>query len=502
MGHHQQQLALFVLPPSLGDTEDDPEDRSQGSLGIGDYDDEDVSETSDELVSDADSDGDNAKNKIRVTLLEGLKRVIDNRDEYHGVVVDTKKDLTSLQLEFIQSAWKDNIRGQCEAFITRPPKDTSERKARYDELRRLLHREIHARLEQLGTFSSTYRQCTELYTEVAGVEARMRNVMIKYSVTQEALDEENHIENDRTDQVGVDSKASENTSSHIKESKTLHDMNSVTSREERKRIIAEMKAEIIEQEEERQSIIAENEAKIIKQEREAKEARQRAVDDYNRKREREAREAKEERERIIFEYERKRLQDSEEDKYTREELIIQLRLKEEWERRREKKEYEAFLYEQKKKEEEDKARKAAQEKDLRETIRKRLARLGFEGDQIQSIMDEEKKAAIPDTHGPIYAKCHQQYLDIETLRYYDIPYEVDVDPDYLIVLREMSQRETEILFEHTRRLRSKKDDRLVVDQNEGKGKTEEYASGDRSKGKGKMEENAFVHQNPVRKKSV
>lgn len=37
------------------------------------------------------------------------------------------------------------------------------------------------------------------------------------------------------------------------------------------------------------------------------------------------------------------------------------------------------------------------------------------------------------------------------------------DPSYVIVLREMNQRETEVLFEHTRRLRSHHGDKLFIE---------------------------------------
>jgi hypothetical protein len=65
---------------------------------------------------------------------------------------------------------------------------------------------------------------------------------------------------------------------------------------------------------------------------------------------------------------------------------------------------------------------------------------------------------LPSANQPTYAKIHQQHLEIDTLHYYDIPYEFDSDPDYLIVLRELDQRETDVLFEHSRRLRSVRGD--------------------------------------------
>lgn len=52
---------------------------------------------------------------------------------------------------------------------------------------------------------------------------------------------------------------------------------------------------------------------------------------------------------------------------------------------------------------------------------------------------------------------------METLHYYDIPYEMDKDLQYLTVLRETSQREMEVLFEHTGRLREGNKARLYID---------------------------------------
>ncbi|KAH7094539.1 hypothetical protein FB567DRAFT_5930 [Paraphoma chrysanthemicola] len=113
------------------------------------------------------------------------------------------------------------------------------------------------------------------------------------------------------------------------------------------------------------------------------------------------------------------------------------------------------------------AEKAEQDKkeiELEDAMRKRLAQFGFQEHQIQAIMNPEQhaKAEAQAAHQPTYLKIHKKYLDVETLHYYDIPYEFDLDPGYIIVLRDMSQRETDILFEHTRRLRT-----LHEDNNDG-----------------------------------
>ncbi|KAJ4356232.1 uncharacterized protein N0V89_004262 [Didymosphaeria variabile] len=62
---------------------------------------------------------------------------------------------------------------------------------------------------------------------------------------------------------------------------------------------------------------------------------------------------------------------------------------------------------------------------------------------------------------PTYVKVSKEHLAIDTLLYYDIPYEVDrADPNYIIIVREMEPHETEVLFQHTRRLRSRGRSRL------------------------------------------
>jgi hypothetical protein len=125
---------------------------------------------------------------------------------------------------------------------------------------------------------------------------------------------------------------------------------------------------------------------------------------------------------------------------------------------------EALLSSDKKERREQIAREnAAKDREYRETKRNWLAKFNLEDDQIKALIspeENEQKDTQPrsSTHAnappPTYAKVHMNHLDVETLHYCDIPYEYDVDPNYIIVLREMSQQETEILFEHTRRLRS------------------------------------------------
>lgn len=97
-------------------------------------------------------------------------------------------------------------------------------------------------------------------------------------------------------------------------------------------------------------------------------------------------------------------------------------------------------------------------------MREQRALYGVKNNTIESHSRSEthnntEPPALPDAlqleHPPTYSKIHKNFLDLETLRYYNLPYEYDVDPNYFIILKEMSQKETDVLFEHTRRLRAR-----------------------------------------------
>lgn len=69
-------------------------------------------------------------------------------------------------------------------------------------------------------------------------------------------------------------------------------------------------------------------------------------------------------------------------------------------------------------------------------MRKRLARQGYTEAQINRMVrekDDKKPSTITTTTtvekwksaAPVYAKIHRDYISIDTLRYYEIPYEYD-----------------------------------------------------------------------------
>ncbi|KAF2869822.1 hypothetical protein BDV95DRAFT_596127 [Massariosphaeria phaeospora] len=263
------------------------------------------------------------------------------------------------------------------------------------------------------------------------------------------------------------------------EDRIKKDIELKVEREERKRMERAKEAE-----EEKRRIIAENTLKNERAEREAKEARQRAVDEFNRRKAEEDRKAKEERDRVIADYERRKVEDAVKAKQQREHLLMQLKIEEEKQKQKDKEEWERFVQKQKAKEEAEKAKKDKEDAELEEAMRKRLAQFGFQENQIQAMVNPEEAKKLQQgmtplnpmrlTHQPTYVKVHKDHLATDTLLYYDIPYEFDsTDPNYLIILREMDQKETEILFEHTRRLRrTSGSSRLLIEERRDHGKTD------------------------------
>ena len=135
-----------------------------------------------------------------------------------------------------------------------------------------------------------------------------------------------------------------------------------------------------------------------------------------------------ERERIIAEYERRA-----------EEARIRRKIKQEEIAAKQKKDraYQAFLAEQEAKQEKEKAEKQSAEEDFQDEMRKRLRRFGYTEAQIEDMVkDESEKASAASTsrsagdllsqsRAPIWPKINVKYLSIETLIYYDLPWEYD-----------------------------------------------------------------------------
>ncbi|CAK3986521.1 Hypothetical predicted protein [Lecanosticta acicola] len=244
-------------------------------------------------------------------------------------------------------------------------------------------------------------------------------------------------------------------------------------------------------------LIAEHERKTRDAEEKKKADEKRAVEEWER-RQREAKEKAAEEERRIkekMEREKKEAREKEEAAY-REFKEKERKDKEEKEAR-----YNDFLREQKEREEKKKQEAKAAEEKFQAEMRKRLQNLGYSERTIEIMIDEEKTKKFRESmasnnqheaHGvvggghrsrssghrsttttttttttnplgvgfrahkaPVYPKIHRNFIALETLKYYGLPWEYDrTNPEYIIILRDMDSKETDLLFEHTKRLNS------------------------------------------------
>ena len=145
--------------------------------------------------------------------------------------------------------------------------------------------------------------------------------------------------------------------------------------------------------------------------------------------------SKAEKKRIIEEYERKQREDEEDRKDDEKRLREKIEREKREAKDKEEREYQEFLQKQKEKEAKDKADKKAKEEEMEEEMRKRLSKHGYTYDQIERMISDKKEettsktTTIVTTRGgnqrPTYAKIKREFLSIDTLSYYDIPYEID-----------------------------------------------------------------------------
>ena len=177
----------------------------------------------------------------------------------------------------------------------------------------------------------------------------------------------------------------------------------------------------------------EQERERIRQEYEIK-----ALRDEEKRKVGEARE-KEERKRIIAEHDLK-VREEEEDR-KREEQALRDKIEREKKEAKEKeeREYNEFLLKQKQKKEEEDRKKKEEEEHLQNEMRKRLARFGYTGAQIEAMVKEESDKKNDtrtlttttqitrwgESSNPVYPKIHVKYLSVDTLRYYELPWEYD-----------------------------------------------------------------------------
>jgi hypothetical protein len=217
----------------------------------------------------------------------------------------------------------------------------------------------------------------------------------------------------------------------------MHEAREREEEEERIRRDFELRQKKREEEEERirkeyETRRLKEEAKRKQEEEEREEEQKRAVEKYLREKTERERLAKEAQRRALEEHEREQREAKEEEKR----IIAKLKAKEIEREEEEKRQWNEFLMKQRQMEEKEKRERKEKEDEIQEEMRKRLAEVGFQNNQIDVMIDpkhRQSNALVPGSlpnnplhvHTPTYVKVHKDHLSIETLKYFDIPWEWD-----------------------------------------------------------------------------
>ncbi|KXH62651.1 hypothetical protein CSAL01_01217 [Colletotrichum salicis] len=123
----------------------------------------------------------------------------------------------------------------------------------------------------------------------------------------------------------------------------------------------------------------------------------------------------------------------------------------------------------------EKKEKEEREKEYQRRLQEDLRKSGLDDKAIAAILKKEKipepprqrpvkhDHALVPANRPTYTRMARKHLSIETLRTYQVEWEMDVDPDYVLIRRWVPEWEQDTLWRHTRSVREKRSSKLVLE---------------------------------------
>ncbi|RBQ77988.1 hypothetical protein FVER14953_09428 [Fusarium verticillioides] len=94
-------------------------------------------------------------------------------------------------------------------------------------------------------------------------------------------------------------------------------------------------------------------------------------------------------------------------------------------------------------------------------IKAEKARIGMEETEELSIGPSDEVESASQDNRPVYTRMSRRHLSLETLRQYDVNYEFDADPDYVLIRRWVPEWEQDRMWKHTRNIREKRAETLL-----------------------------------------
>ncbi|KAG9502167.1 hypothetical protein J7337_004992 [Fusarium musae] len=94
-------------------------------------------------------------------------------------------------------------------------------------------------------------------------------------------------------------------------------------------------------------------------------------------------------------------------------------------------------------------------------IKAEKARIGMEETEELSIGPSDEVESASQDNRPVYTRMSRRHLSLETLRQYDVNYEFDADPEYVLIRRWVPEWEQDRMWKHTRIIREKRAETLL-----------------------------------------
>ncbi|WYZ43004.1 hypothetical protein EsH8_VI_000703 [Colletotrichum jinshuiense] len=133
----------------------------------------------------------------------------------------------------------------------------------------------------------------------------------------------------------------------------------------------------------------------------------------------------------------------------------------------------------------EKKEKEEREKEYQRRLQEDLIKSGLDEKAIAAILKKEKIPEPPKPkpiptentlvagHRPTYTRMSRKHLSVETLRTYHVEWELDADPEYVLIRRWVPEWEQDTLWRHTRALREKRSSKLVLEIEDKKSRRHE-----------------------------
>lgn len=344
------------------------------------------------------------------------------RDDRLGLVVDRLDDI-GRDVHRISRSRDAQIR-----TAVSPGPNPWEQQRQYEEHMRLQQANAQiVRLESERRAQHEYldrQREEELYRKQAELEKmkidRRANDSSRWDDREKFLKEKMKLKalQDEIDKIEADAKGKEQRDRILLENERAM----VKAKVDREKVRMELKMQEDEEEEERKKLIAEAEAKAAKRKKAEDDAEKAAVARWEAKR---AAEKKQE-----------------------EAMRLKFKMEEDERKRKEKEEEEEWVHRLKMKKEKEKEEEKKRQQEIDEALHKKMAVFGFQENQIQAVLDPKKAQNLPAGYAPsnprpaqqqsttvgvwtghhatpTYIKVSREHLDIETLKYYNLRYEID-----------------------------------------------------------------------------